>query len=76
MVCASYDALRQRGDLLTRRAETLSHSLAFAITLIAFYPEVQSKIYDEVTRVWPNASPAMGANTVRGTIVIYIRRSP
>jgi hypothetical protein len=79
MVCASCDTLWHEEDVLTRRAETLSHSLAFVILLIVFYPEVQSKIYDEAKSVWPSGSPAMGANTVRVTIasaLIYTRRFP
>jgi cytochrome P450 len=44
--------------------ETSSHALAFAITIIAFYPEVQQKIYEEVKGVWPNECPALGATSV------------
>jgi hypothetical protein len=32
--------------------------------IIAFYPEVQQKLYEEVKRVWPNGPPSLGATSV------------
>ncbi|KAJ6472655.1 cytochrome P450 [Mycena vulgaris] len=37
--------------------ETSAHSLTFAIGLLALYPDVQQKIYEETLRVWPNGCP-------------------
>ncbi|EJD34764.1 cytochrome P450 [Auricularia subglabra TFB-10046 SS5] len=34
--------------------ETSSHTLTFALALLAIHPEVQEKLYDEVQRVWPD----------------------
>jgi hypothetical protein len=50
--------------------ETSSHTLAFALTLVAFFPEVQRKIYEETKSIWPNESP--GASSVRGYSLILI----
>ncbi|KAI0052197.1 cytochrome P450 [Auriscalpium vulgare] len=37
--------------------ETSAHSLSFAIVLLALYPEVQQKVYDEAAKVWPGSAP-------------------
>ncbi|KAJ6557982.1 cytochrome P450 [Mycena capillaripes] len=37
--------------------ETSAHSLSFAIALLALYPDVQQKIYEETARVWPDGCP-------------------
>jgi hypothetical protein len=33
--------------------ETSSHALSFAITLLALYPDVQRRLYEEVLEIWP-----------------------
>ncbi|KAF7360202.1 Cytochrome P450 [Mycena venus] len=37
--------------------ETSAHSLSFAVAFLALYPEVQQKIYEEATRIWPDGCP-------------------
>ncbi|KAJ7118625.1 cytochrome P450 [Mycena crocata] len=37
--------------------ETSAHSLSFAVALLALYPDVQRKIYEETLRIWPDGSP-------------------
>jgi hypothetical protein len=50
--------------------DTISNSVSYTLTLLAMYPEVQQKIYEEVKRIWPNGSPSMGVPSV-----CLIRRS-
>lgn len=45
-------------------SETSAHTLSFAIALLALYPNVQRKVYEEVVRMWPNGPPAMNASLV------------
>jgi len=44
--------------------ETSSHSLAFAVSLLALYPDVQYKLYEEVVGVWPTGIPTSSAISV------------
>jgi len=37
--------------------ETTAHSLTFAMGLLALYPDVQRKMYEEALALWPNGSP-------------------
>ncbi|KAJ6570505.1 cytochrome P450 [Mycena vulgaris] len=37
--------------------ETSSHVLSFAIALLALYPDVQQKIYEETLGIWPEGRP-------------------
>ncbi|KAG9309959.1 cytochrome P450 [Chiua virens] len=37
--------------------ETSAHTLCFAFVLLALYPDVQQKLYEEVSRVWPGDVP-------------------
>ncbi|KAK2464803.1 hypothetical protein APHAL10511_003221 [Amanita phalloides] len=39
--------------------ETTSHTLCFALSLLALHPEVQAKAYEEVSRLWPDAPPVL-----------------
>lgn len=47
--------------------ETSAHSLSFAVALLALYPDVQRKVYEEVSRLWPEGAPSTEAtaHTVR-----------
>jgi hypothetical protein len=60
-VCFSRWFIRHNCQFIT---ETSSHALSFAIMIIAFYPDIQRKIYEEVNRVWPNGPPALGQISV------------
>ncbi|KAJ6564019.1 cytochrome P450 [Mycena capillaripes] len=40
--------------------KTSAHSLSFAIALLALYPDVQQKIYEEVLKVWPEGDATAG----------------
>jgi hypothetical protein len=59
-----YSSNMQENTKGTVSLDTMSNSLSFTILLIAMYPEVQRKIYEEVKRVWPNGSPSMGVTSV------------
>jgi len=37
--------------------ETSAHSLSFAVALLALYPEVQQKIFEEAMGIWPDGCP-------------------
>ncbi|KAJ7247919.1 cytochrome P450, partial [Mycena haematopus] len=37
--------------------ETTAHSLSFAVALLALYPDVQRKIYEETHALWPDGAP-------------------
>ncbi|KAJ7185748.1 cytochrome P450 [Mycena filopes] len=37
--------------------ETSAHTLSFAIGLMALYPDVQQRIYEETTKIWPEGCP-------------------
>ncbi|KAF7351367.1 Cytochrome P450 [Mycena sanguinolenta] len=37
--------------------ETTAHSLSFAVALLALYPDVQQKIYEETCALWPDGTP-------------------
>ncbi|KAJ7668045.1 cytochrome P450 [Mycena rosella] len=38
--------------------ETSAHSLSFAMALLALYPAVQQKIYEETLKIWPDGFPS------------------
>jgi cytochrome P450 len=59
---------------LTSVSETSAHTLSFAITLLALYPDVQRKLFEEVVEVWPEGLPTSGAVSVRGTNFIVAWR--
>ncbi|KIY72214.1 cytochrome P450 [Cylindrobasidium torrendii FP15055 ss-10] len=40
--------------------ETTAHTVAFALALIALYPDVQARIFKEINYAWPESSPAPG----------------
>ncbi|KAF5341535.1 hypothetical protein D9758_012595 [Tetrapyrgos nigripes] len=44
--------------------ETSAHSLCFTLCLLALYPEVQEKMYQETKRLWPNLSDIPNGDTV------------
>ena len=48
----------------TSLPETSAHSLTFAILLLALHPDVQRKLYEEVTEVWPKGNPNSDAVSV------------
>ncbi|KAJ7468039.1 cytochrome P450 [Mycena latifolia] len=37
--------------------ETSAHALSFAVALLALYPDIQQKIYEETLRIWPEGCP-------------------
>ncbi|KAJ7359619.1 cytochrome P450, partial [Mycena albidolilacea] len=37
--------------------ETTAHSLVFAVALLALYPDVQLRIYEEALTLWPDGAP-------------------
>ncbi|KAJ7468050.1 cytochrome P450 [Mycena latifolia] len=37
--------------------ETSAHSLSFSVALLALYPDIQQKIYEETVKLWPNGCP-------------------
>ncbi|KAJ7461725.1 cytochrome P450 [Mycena galericulata] len=41
--------------------ETTAHSLTFAVGLLALYPNVQRKIYDEALKFWPSGPAAIAS---------------
>ncbi|KAH7925420.1 cytochrome P450 [Leucogyrophana mollusca] len=43
--------------------ETSAHSLSFAFVLLALYPEVQQKIYNEAAGVWSGNTPTADLNS-------------
>ncbi|KAK0203616.1 cytochrome P450 [Desarmillaria ectypa] len=36
--------------------ETTAHTICFAMVLLALYPDVQRRVYDEVSRFWPEGA--------------------
>ncbi|KAJ6557996.1 cytochrome P450, partial [Mycena capillaripes] len=44
--------------------ETSAHSLSFAIALLALYPDVQEKIYQETLATWPDGCPTTASPSV------------
>ncbi|KAJ7108701.1 cytochrome P450 [Mycena epipterygia] len=43
--------------------ETSAHSVSFAVALLALYPDVQRKIYEEVLELWPSGSPTTASTS-------------
>ncbi|KIM91676.1 hypothetical protein PILCRDRAFT_58279, partial [Piloderma croceum F 1598] len=43
--------------------ETSAHTLSFALPLLAVYPNVQHKIFEEVLRLWPQGCPTIESNS-------------
>jgi len=43
--------------------ETSAHTLSFALPLLALYPETQHKIFEEVSRIWPQGCPGTQSNS-------------
>ncbi|EGO03674.1 hypothetical protein SERLA73DRAFT_101917 [Serpula lacrymans var. lacrymans S7.3] len=43
--------------------ETSAHTLSFAISLLALYPEAQGKIYEEVRKIWPEGDTIGGSTS-------------
>ncbi|KAF7316111.1 F-box domain-containing protein [Mycena indigotica] len=37
--------------------ETTGHTMTFAVGLLALYPDVQQKLYEEAVKLWPNGAP-------------------
>jgi len=56
--------------------ETSSRSLTFAILLLALYPDVQRKLYEEVVNVWPKGAPTSGTVLVGTVNKLSIRSHP
>jgi cytochrome P450 len=44
--------------------ETSAHSLCFAVMLLALYPAVQQRVYEESVRLWPQGVPPLNSSTV------------
>ncbi|KAK7452128.1 hypothetical protein VKT23_012234 [Stygiomarasmius scandens] len=44
--------------------ETSAHSMCFALCLMALYPEVQEKMYQETKRLWPDIKDVPNGDTV------------
>ncbi|KAG7448724.1 cytochrome P450 [Guyanagaster necrorhizus] len=38
--------------------ETTAHTICFAVVLLALYPDVQRRVYEEVSKFWPEGAPA------------------
>ncbi|KAJ6487752.1 cytochrome P450 [Mycena sanguinolenta] len=45
--------------------ETTAHSLSFAVALLALYPDVQQRIYEEACALWPNGTPTASASSYK-----------
>ncbi|KAJ6557960.1 cytochrome P450 [Mycena capillaripes] len=45
-------------------SETSAHSLSFAVALLALYPDVQRRIYEEALKLWPNGFPTTASTSV------------
>ncbi|KAL0959591.1 hypothetical protein HGRIS_011300 [Hohenbuehelia grisea] len=43
--------------------ETSAHTLSYAVTMLALYPEVQAKVYEEAMRLWPDGFPEESSST-------------
>ncbi|GLB42347.1 putative cytochrome p450 [Lyophyllum shimeji] len=43
--------------------ETSAHSLCFAIILLALYPDIQQRVYEEALRLWPDGVPSPASPT-------------
>ncbi|KAJ7204838.1 cytochrome P450 [Mycena pura] len=43
--------------------ETSAHSLSFAVALLALYPDVQRRIYEEALRLWPDGVPTIASTS-------------
>ncbi|KAF9467844.1 cytochrome P450 [Collybia nuda] len=43
--------------------ETSAHSLCFAVMILAAYPEIQQRVYEESVRLWPHGVPPPSATT-------------
>ncbi|KAJ7468042.1 cytochrome P450 [Mycena latifolia] len=37
--------------------QTSAHSLSFAVALLALYPDIQQKVYEETVKLWPSGCP-------------------
>ena len=49
--------------LFNGQAETISHTLSFAIVLLALNPEVQYKLREEVLRIWPTLDDELASTS-------------
>ncbi|KAL0959590.1 hypothetical protein HGRIS_011299 [Hohenbuehelia grisea] len=43
--------------------ETSAHTLSYAITLLALYPEIQQKVFEEAFKLWPNGVPEVAQSS-------------
>ncbi|KAF9010195.1 cytochrome P450 [Cyathus striatus] len=43
--------------------ETTAHTLCFVIILLALYPDIQEKVFEEALRLWPNGAPTPNSHT-------------
>ncbi|THV05803.1 cytochrome P450 [Dendrothele bispora CBS 962.96] len=56
---------------LTAGHETSANAISFAIALLALYPDVQKKVLDEVTALWPDTAPDYADDAVYTTAVFH-----
>ncbi|KAG6873084.1 hypothetical protein C0995_003128 [Termitomyces sp. Mi166 len=50
-------------DVTPGPAETSAHTLCFTIVLLALYPDVQQKVFEEVCQLWPAGIPPLNSPT-------------
>jgi hypothetical protein len=53
------------------RSETTAHSLIFAVALLALYPDVQLRIYEEALTLWPDGAPITATTSVSFCLMVY-----
>ncbi|KAJ6582915.1 cytochrome P450 [Mycena vulgaris] len=57
------ELLSNTWNFLLAGHETSAHSLSFTVGLLALYPDVQDKIYEETIRLWPSGCPTTASNS-------------
>ena len=50
--------------ILTTYPETSSHTLCFAVVLLALHPDIQERVYEEVRQLWPDGLPRADSSSV------------
>jgi len=50
--------------ILTTYSETSAHTLCFAIVLLALHPDIQDRVYEEASCLWPDCLPPVDSPSV------------
>ena len=61
--------------IFTTNSETSSHSLCFAVMLLALHPDIQERVYEETRQLWPDGLPPADSPSVCDFLFFTERKS-